>query len=383
MHVAVREDYNCLFEAVALAVKLFQRKAGAEVRLVERRQLFVQDGVDVETRFADYKCFLERIFALGEPLLVRFEDLRPLFLSEEGEVGLLQGLLWASDAISIHDYPYASFQQAIRLALCQMDVNTEGVWPTQAEIEQVMTEDLPFEKAFRIVEASGLADDQKLLSLRLIQDSFQFFSRIQDFLGELEAILRQELPALDPHLQDFFEAATVKGGLSFFQEAVGNFLQLDEAEFQPDKPLTIFPSAVNYNGLHLRISIDQRLRRDLALGILFQPLVSLQQQAARQQDIFLEQLKAISDPTRFEILYLLSDRSYYTKELADQLNLTSSTLSHHMSLLMREDLVDYTLKGRRSYYSVRSAELMKLANALQALAGRSADRQEDSRSKRL
>lgn len=40
---------------------------------------------------------------------------------------------------------------------------------------------------------------------------------------------------------------------------------------------------------------------------------------------------------------------------------------------MGEDLVDFRLKGRRTYYSVRAAELMKLAEALKALARRAAD----------
>lgn len=379
MRVDVRENYNYLFEAVALATLLFQRNAGEAVHLVERRQLFMQDGVDAETRFADYKCFLERILALAEPLAFRLEDLRPLFLCQEGETGILQGLLRTCDATSIQDFSYASFQQAIRLGIYQLGVNADGAWPTQAEVEQVMARDLPFEEAFRIVEASSLADHQKLFCLRLIQDSAQLFGRIRGFLSELEAILCQELPAVDPYLQDFLKAAAAKGGKRLFQEAVGDFLQLDEAEFQWNKRLIIFPSAVDYNGASLRITVDQRLRKELSLGLLYQPLVSLKQQAARQQDVFLAQLKAISDPTRFEILHLLSDHSCYTKELADQLNLTSSTLSHHMASLMREDLVDYTIKGRRSYYSVRSPELIKLANALKDLAGRSTNGQDDAR----
>ncbi|NLW16169.1 MAG: winged helix-turn-helix transcriptional regulator [Firmicutes bacterium] len=161
------------------------------------------------------------------------------------------------------------------------------------------------------------------------------------------------------------------------QEAVGDYLRLDELDLPVHTSLTIYPAAVNYNGAGLRIPVDQRLGNQLYLGLLFQPLSLLKQKAARQQDIVLGQLKAISDPTRFEILRLLAERSRYTKELAEQLDLTSSTLSHHMALLMEEDLVDFRLKGRRSYYSVRATELMKLAEVLQTLARRAAAGQQD------
>lgn len=377
MSITVQTDYNYLLEAGALAAKLFRRQAGEEVRLVERRHLFLQDGIDVETRFADYKSFLERIFVLGEPLVAQFADLRPLFVGDGGEPGIIEGLLLQVLVTSIEDYSHADFQRAIRLALYQMDLLQREAVPTPAEVDRVLAQDLPFSEAFRIVEASELAADQKLLCLRLIQDSTPYYEAVRDFLSRLEAILRQELAAIDSYLQDFLRAAKEKGPEQFLQEAVGDYLRLDELDLPVHTSLTIYPAAVNYNGAGLRIPVDQRLGNQLYLGLLFQPLSLLKQKAARQQDIVLGQLKAISDPTRFEILRLLAERSRYTKELAEQLDLTSSTLSHHMALLMEEDLVDFRLKGRRSYYSVRATELMKLAEVLQTLARRAAAGQQD------
>ncbi|HHW99513.1 MAG TPA: winged helix-turn-helix transcriptional regulator [Firmicutes bacterium] len=377
MQISVRSDYNYLLEAGALAVKLFRRQAGEEVRLVERSHLFLQDGVDVETRFADYKGFLERIFAQAEPLATQFADLRPLFVGGEGEPGILDGLLAQERATSTREYSLADFQRAGRLALYQMDLLLREAGPTPAELEQVLSQDLSFSEAFRIVENFEMAADQKLLCLRLIQDSAAYYAAVRDLLSQLEAILRQELPAIALYLQDFLQAAAEQGAEKFFHEAVGDYLRLEEMDLAPHRSLEICPAAVNYNGAGFRIPVDPRLGSQLYLGLLFQPLSRLKQKAARRQDIVLGQLKAISDPTRFEILRLLAERSRYTKELAEQLNLTSSTLSHHMASLMGEDLVDFRLKGRRTYYSVRAAELMKLAEALKALARRAADGVED------
>ena len=65
-----------------------------------------------------------------------------------------------------------------------------------------------------------------------------------------------------------------------------------------------------------------------------------------------EQLKALGDSTRFNIIKLLKDRPYYLKELADALGLTSPTVSHHMDELLQAGLVKITNKGRRIYYTL-------------------------------
>lgn len=373
MLVQLQSDYNHLSEAVALAVRLFSRQEGEEVRLVERRHLFLHDGVDEDMRFADYKRFLERIFAQGEPLAAQFSTLRPFFVGDAGEPGIVEVLLTHIPVTSIHDCSLAHFQRAVRLALWQMDLMLREGSPEPAEVNRIVREELSLAEAFRIVEASEMEADQKLLYLKLIQDSTTHYEMVRELLGQLEAVLQQELPSLAAYLQDFLQSSAEKGAEEFWQDAVGDYLRLEEIPIPG--PVNVFPSAVNYNRAVLRISVDQQVGSRLFLGLLFQPLNRLKQKAARLQDVVLGQLKAISDPTRFEILRLLAERTRYTKELAEHLNLTSSTLSHHMALLMGEDLVDIRLKGRRSYYSLRVAELMKLADVLQTLARQAAQSQ--------
>ena len=83
------------------------------------------------------------------------------------------------------------------------------------------------------------------------------------------------------------------------------------------------------------------------------------------------QLKAIADPTRYKILRQLSIRPHYVQELADSLDLTAATLSHHLAHLLQVMLVGVSVEGRKSYYSLNSGELTQLSETLRLMAERS------------
>lgn len=74
-----------------------------------------------------------------------------------------------------------------------------------------------------------------------------------------------------------------------------------------------------------------------------------------QQDnqMIAEALKMLSDKTRFQILKLLKERkSMNGIEIAEQMKLAPSTVSHHMSHLKKSGLVHEEPAGNTKYYSI-------------------------------
>ena len=53
-----------------------------------------------------------------------------------------------------------------------------------------------------------------------------------------------------------------------------------------------------------------------------------------------ETLKAISDPVRRDILELLKKKRMSAGEIAEQFNLTQATVSYHLSILKKADLIE-------------------------------------------
>jgi len=61
--------------------------------------------------------------------------------------------------------------------------------------------------------------------------------------------------------------------------------------------------------------------------------------------------KALGDPTRIRILYLLAQRECSVTEIAETLNLKQSTVSHHLAVLKNLRLVKFRREGTTIYYS--------------------------------
>lgn len=63
--------------------------------------------------------------------------------------------------------------------------------------------------------------------------------------------------------------------------------------------------------------------------------------------------KVLSDPTRREILRLLSLNSMSAGEIADCFDLSKSTISGHLAQLKEADLIDITRDGNTLIYNIR------------------------------
>lgn len=67
-----------------------------------------------------------------------------------------------------------------------------------------------------------------------------------------------------------------------------------------------------------------------------------------------EVFKALADPTRRKILDLLKDRDLSAGEIADKFNMTKPSISNHLSILKKADLVLVEKKGQFMIYSLNT-----------------------------
>jgi DNA-binding transcriptional ArsR family regulator len=75
-------------------------------------------------------------------------------------------------------------------------------------------------------------------------------------------------------------------------------------------------------------------------------------------------LKALADKNRLKIVGLLSQRPHAVEDLARALHLSPSTVSHHLSVLGRADLVAGRSEGYYNIYSLRTESLHAAAKRL-------------------
>ena len=70
--------------------------------------------------------------------------------------------------------------------------------------------------------------------------------------------------------------------------------------------------------------------------------------------------KALADPTRREILRLLSAGELSAGELAERFDMTKPSMSHHFAALKEAGLVTTRREGQRIYYSLNTPVVQDL-----------------------
>ncbi|HHU56257.1 MAG TPA: winged helix-turn-helix transcriptional regulator, partial [Acholeplasmataceae bacterium] len=120
--------------------------------------------------------------------------------------------------------------------------------------------------------------------------------------------------------------------------------------------ILIFP----YNRLSI---VDE----NIYIGYLVFELAILKKRYILDDQKLINALKAISDQTRFKVLKLLKERTWYAQELAEELNLSSATLNHHLSLLLNDNLISIELQEsdkKKIYYSLNQKAFQEIITIL-------------------
>ena len=70
--------------------------------------------------------------------------------------------------------------------------------------------------------------------------------------------------------------------------------------------------------------------------------------------------KALNDETRRQIVELLKDKDMNAGEIAEQFNISKPSISHHLDILKRADLITSEKKGQFVEYSLNTSILEDL-----------------------
>ncbi|MDT8305848.1 MAG: metalloregulator ArsR/SmtB family transcription factor [Anaerolineae bacterium] len=70
-----------------------------------------------------------------------------------------------------------------------------------------------------------------------------------------------------------------------------------------------------------------------------------------------ETFKALSDPTRAQIIFLLTKREYSVNELSELVPVSASGVSHHLAKLRAIRLVNARRDGNQIFYSIDDAHV--------------------------
>lgn len=82
---------------------------------------------------------------------------------------------------------------------------------------------------------------------------------------------------------------------------------------------------------------------------------------------FGDTFKALSDPTRREILTLLKKGSMTAGGIADHFDTTGATVSHHLNILRQAGLIEDRKSGKYIYYELNTTVFQEVLSWIQTL----------------
>jgi DNA-binding transcriptional ArsR family regulator len=63
-------------------------------------------------------------------------------------------------------------------------------------------------------------------------------------------------------------------------------------------------------------------------------------------------LKQVSDPTRLQVILMLSESEKHVGAICDQLNMSQPAVSHHLALLRHGRIIAPRRQGKNNYYNL-------------------------------
>lgn len=241
------------------------------------------------------------------------------------------------------------------------------------QIARQFWQSLDLGKFTRIVAGSELPNETKLIYIETASMYREYSKRIRAVIAPMGARFTEKYPSVKGDVEAFCDDMDVriekKGGVLKLLSSVG--LALD-CEIVTIRPTLIFFNAVRTifsTTIIKALSSNAQMKdqMDLCYGMLFNLGVDTDSDEASAARTMLKRLKALDDPTRFEVMCALNKEDQCGADLARLINVTPATISHHMNELASAGLVKIRKEGVKFMYSTNKEALKQL---LENIAGK-------------
>lgn len=225
-------------------------------------------------------------------------------------------------------------EEAVRLAFAQ------------AVAERAFEQAPSLAELVEILQSGGIAPAACWRLIRLLERPSEWISRLADAVRRSETAYQKALAAVQRQLPGLLE-----------EFARGECLSAALAPDASVQPILVYPmgeiisTGPSQTSGYVGLYIGQAYRM-------------LEQQRASDGELT-ACLKALGDASKFQILTRLREGAKYNLELAQELELSAATMSHHMSALLTCGLVRMEKREGRVYYNLEQQAMRRLLSALE------------------
>lgn len=360
------QEIDYLYEA-ALALA---KKTGDRELFLERKVAFGRNIKQLEEQYSAYVHFTNLVLDARDKLVNEnpsIESYLHLTVLEEYPGMFLPSLLFSMNtkrsvirAKALREELIKQWHMQLLIARQTATDNSEKNDEVIDDIfQQTNFQDLA--EVITIIMQSGIESETKVKLIALYQQEEEIFTAISELMLSLSNIIREHIHLVQ---SDLDRVLSQKSYVNRIRKMLVSYIKMELPESIEVK---IIPVLMQPNVMLIYYAQENLMR--IYTGIFAAEMDAINDSVEQEIKLISEGAKLLADSTRLKALLLLQKRPMYLKELADTLGLSSATMSHHMTSLMSEHLVqgEVASDSRRVYYSLSKPRLIELGHAISAL----------------
>lgn len=221
---------------------------------------------------------------------------------------------------------------------------------------------LTMDELMEVIDHTEMRSEMKWEVLRVYHHYLETVDRLFDVMEPLIAVMEPLYREYQFHFQkfnDFWGGVCAQGT---FKEALEHAVKL---KIEDSNHIAVAPSWMGCNGIIMHAS-DAKADTLVVMyiGLFFRDSDFFFRSHHISREEMCAHLKLLSDPSKYEILCRVKDQARYGLQLAEHLNLTTATISHHVNALSNAGLLSLEKDANRVYYRMNKEQLGILLDQL-------------------
>lgn len=305
----------------------------------------------------NYPNFIERqknLYEASYEVLKNYSVIQEL--AEANKLDVFAGILYQFEDTNYENFNYQEFvRNSLKVLLNDVyggDLNRANL--IENDIQKIYQNDtINFDTLLSYIMQLEESDEQCFKIIKYFKATESIYFEFQDIMENLK-----------PIYSEFKTWCMTTYGDLFTQEpdheAFYQWVDIDSFDQKNHNGIFYDFSVINTKGLVAKIAVNDNSNTYVLYGIFFSKEIR-----SNYDSIDIEKVKyyflALGDDKRFRIFEHLMTGEYYLKELAELLELTSPTVSHHMDIFTKAGIVKLREKGKKIYYSINPEAVTLLA----------------------
>ncbi len=190
-----------------------------------------------------------------------------------------------------------------------------------------------------------------------------YFNEIITFINETVSLLKEKENDLQ-NIANEFERNTKLD----IEKYGDNFFKKYEIQIDVTKDIVIRPSVMAPNYLMMKpYGLYDEKCLQVNMGTCVKTINELKKEYFISDERTISILKALGDRSKFDILKSIKEKEMYGAEIAKMLNITTATVSHHMSNLYNLSLVNIVTNNNKVNYTLNKESIKELIILLERI----------------